>query len=177
MSDHNSAVGIFGSHLLAEDAVRELQRSGLDTRKLSIVGKDQHADEHVVGCYNAGERMMYWSKRGAVSVGLWGVLLGAGFFWVPGLGPLLVAGPLITKIVDPPETPAAAGGLSAVGAGLNSMGIPKDSVVKYETAIKRGTFVLIYHGTAEEVEKSREVLDRVNALETALHVTELAAVA
>ena len=172
MSERNSAVGIFDSHLLAENAIQELQRSGLDIKKLSIVGRDQHTDEHVVGYYNAGDRMKYWGKAGAFWGGLWGMLFGAGFFWVPGLGPLLVAGPLVSMIVGAIEGAAVVGGLSAVGAGLFSMGIPKDSILKYETAIKTGKYVLIFHGTAQEVQKARDILDQTKALETALHVAE-----
>jgi len=172
MSDRNSVVAIFDSHTQAEAAVKELQRSGFDIKKLSIVGKDYHTDEQVVGYYNTGDRMRYWGKQGAFWGGLWGLLFGSAFFWVPGLGPLLVAGPIVTMIIGAVESAAVVGGLSALGAALYSMGIPKDSVIRYETAIKIGKFVLIFHGTPEEVTKTRQVLDRAEAAETALHVQE-----
>ncbi len=54
------------------------------------------------------------------------------------------------------------GGLSALGAGLYSQGIPKDSVFQYETGIKTGKFVLIAHGTAQEATRAREIIDRTN---------------
>ena len=56
--------------------------------------------------------------------------------------------------------------------GLYSMGIPKDSILKYETAIKTGKFVLIFHGTTEEVQRSRQILDSAHALETTCHEAE-----
>ena len=62
MSEKNSVVAVFESYNQAEDAVRELQKSGFDMTELSIVGKDYHTDEHVVGYYNTGDRMMYWGK-------------------------------------------------------------------------------------------------------------------
>ena len=99
MSEKNSIVAVYKSHAQAEDAVRELQKSGFDMKKLSIVGKDYHTDEHVVGYYNTGDRMMYWGKLGAFWGGFWGLLFGSAFFWVPGIGPLVVAGPLVTWIV------------------------------------------------------------------------------
>ena len=49
--DKNSVVAIFKSHDKAEDAIRELQNSGFDMKKLSIVGKDYHTEENVVGYY------------------------------------------------------------------------------------------------------------------------------
>jgi uncharacterized membrane protein len=171
MSDKNSAVvAVFASHDKAEDAVRELQKSGFDMKKLSIVGKDYHTDEHVVGYYNTGDRMMYWGKQGAFWGGLWGLLLGSAFFWVPGIGPLLVAGPLAAAIIGALENAAIVGGLSAIGAGLYSLGIPKDSVVEYETALKAGSFVLVAHGTPEDVAKAKSIVEQTDATKTVTHV-------
>src|SRR5208283_4150317 len=111
MSDKNSVVAIFESHDRAEDAIRELQKSGFDMKKLSIVGKDFHTEEHVVGYYTAGDRMKYWGKMGACWGGFWGLLFGSAFFWVPGIGPLLVAGPLAMCIVGGLEGDVMTGGL------------------------------------------------------------------
>ena len=93
MAATNSAVAVFHTHAKAEEAVRELQRSGFDMKKLSIVGKDYHTGEHVVGYYNTGDRMMYWGKVGALWGGFWSLLFGSAFFAIPGLGPVLVRGP------------------------------------------------------------------------------------
>src|ERR1039458_993362 len=54
MNKNNSIVAIYPSHTAAEAAIKELQQSGFDMKKLSIVGRDEHTDEHVVGYYNAG---------------------------------------------------------------------------------------------------------------------------
>jgi len=118
MTDTIAAIAVYDNHSEAEDAVRELQKSGFDMKKLSVVGKDYHTDEHVVGYYNAGDRMKYWGKQGAFWGGFWGLLFGAGFFWVPGIGPLLVGGPLVAWLVAGLEDAVLVGGLSALGAGL-----------------------------------------------------------
>ena len=118
MSETNSVVAIYETHTQAEEAVKELQRSGFDMKKMSIVGKDYHTDEHVVGYYNTGDRMMYWGKMGAFWGGLWGMLFGAAFFAIPGIGPILVAGPLVAWIIGALEGAVVVGGLSALGAGL-----------------------------------------------------------
>jgi uncharacterized membrane protein len=169
MFETNSVVAIYDTHTQAEDAVKELQRSGFDMKKMSIVGKDYHTDEHVVGYYNTGDRMKYWGKLGAFWGGLWGMLFGAAFFAIPGVGPVLVAGPLVAWIVGALEGAAVVGGLSALGAGLYSIGIPKDSVVKYEAALKSDKFLLLAHGTAEEVAKARDILQTTDATEVAVH--------
>lgn len=174
MTQTDSVVAIYPDHASAEAAVRELGKSSFDMKKFSIVGKDFHSEEHVVGYYNAGDRMKYWGKMGAFWGGLWGLLFGAAFFWVPGLGPLLVAGPLAAWIVGALEGAVVVGGLSAVGAALYSIGIPKDSVLKYETAVGSGKYVLIAHGTADEVLKAREVLRTTNPEEVVHHPVTLA---
>ena len=113
--------------------------------------------------------MAYWGKLGAFWGGLWGVLFGAAFFWVPGIGPLIVGGPLVSSIVAALEGAAMVGGLSAVGAGLFSIGIPKDSVLRYETALRSDRFLVLVRGTAAQAELAREIMDRSKATETAVH--------
>ncbi|MGA3143601.1 MAG: general stress protein [Verrucomicrobiota bacterium] len=160
MNKNNSIVAIYPSHTAAEAAIKELQQSGFDMKKLSIVGRDEHTDEHVVGYYNAGDRMKYWGKLGAFWGGFWGLLFGSGFFLIPGIGPLLVAGPLVSWIVGALEGAVVVGGLSALGAGLYSLGIPKDSILRYEKALKTGKYVLIVHGSMDETTRAKEILDR-----------------
>ena len=169
MSAKNSVVAIFETHEQAEDAVRELQKDGFDMKKLSIVGKDYHTDEHVVGYYTTGDRMMYWGKLGAFWGGFWGLLFGSAFFWVPGIGPLVVAGPLVTWIVAALEGAAVTGSLTALGAGLYSIGIPKNSIVQYETEVKSGKLLLVAHGTADEVERARDLLHQTGVEKTTVH--------
>jgi uncharacterized membrane protein len=172
MFETNSVVAIYDTHTQAEDAVKELQRSGFDMKKMSIVGKDYHTDEHVVGYYNTGDRMKYWGKLGAFWGGLWGMLFGAAFFAIPGIGPILVAGPLVAWIVGALEGAVVTGGLSALGAGLYSIGIPKDSVVKYEAALKSDKYVLLAHGTADEVAKAKDILQTTHPAEVAVHASQ-----
>ena len=160
MKKNNSVVAIYPSHTAAEAAIKELQQSGFDMKKLSIVGRDYHTDELVVGYYNTGDRMKAWGKTGAFWGGLWGLLFGSAFFWIPGVGPLLVAGPLVSWIVGALEGAIVVGGLSAIGAGLYSLGIPKDSIVRYETALKTDKFVLIVHGSKDETTHAKEILNR-----------------
>src|ERR1700733_11398871 len=132
VNKNNAVVAVYKSHVEAETAVKELQQAGLDMKKLSIVGRDYHTDEHVVGYYNAGERMKLWGRTGAFWGGVWGVLFGSAFFFIPGVGPLIMAGPLVGWLVGALEGAVVVGGLSAIGAALFSIGIPKDSILQYE---------------------------------------------
>ncbi len=104
--------------------------------------------------------MKYWGKLDAYWGGFWGLLFGSGLFLIPGVGPLLVAGPLVGWIVGALESAVVVGGLSALGAGLYSIGIPKDSMLQYETAVKSGKYVVIAHGSDVETIHAREILNR-----------------
>jgi hypothetical protein len=175
MSETNAVVAVYKTHAGAEDAIKELQRGGIDLHTLSIIGKDTHTDEHVVGYYNAGDRMKYWGKTGAFWGGFWGLLFGSAFFAIPGLGPILVAGPVVAWIVGALEGAAVVGGLSAVGAGLYSVGIPKDSVLQYELALKTDQFLLMVHGTAKDVETARGLIVGTRPFNVAVHAPQIAA--
>jgi uncharacterized membrane protein len=168
-SKTNSVVAVFDSHERAESAIRELQKDGFDMKHLSIVGKDYHTEEHVVGYYTTCDRMTYWGEMGAFWGGFWGLLFGSAFFWVPGIGPLLVAGPLVMWIVGALESAVVTGSLTALGAGLYSIGIPKHSVLKYETEVKNGKLLLVVNGTADEVERARDLLHQTRATTTTVH--------
>jgi hypothetical protein len=156
--DQNSVVAVYDQHSAAENAIKELKGGGFDIKKLAVVGRDYQTESDVVGFYNTGDRMKYWGKWGAFWGGLWGLLFGAAFLFIPGIGPVVAAGSVVSYIIAALEGAVVVGGVSALGAGLFSIGIPKNSIVKYETSIKGGKFVLVAHGSAEEVAKAREIL-------------------
>ena len=92
LKDNSNCVAVFDRHEDAEKAIRELQRGGFDMKKLSIVGRDYHTEEHAVGFYNAGDRVKYWGKQGAFWGSIFGILFAPAFFWIPGIGPILTGG-------------------------------------------------------------------------------------
>ncbi len=166
------AVAIYPTHDSAETAVKELQRSGVDMKALSIIGRDYHTEEQVVGYYNHGDRMKAWGKLGAFWGGLFGAVFGSAFFMIPGIGPVVLAGPIVSWLVGGLEGAVVVGGLSVLGAALFNIGIPKDSVIKYEKALKADQFIVAVHGTAADVDRARSILQRTGATETAVHAVK-----
>jgi len=120
MNDPSNVVAVYNSHTEAEQAVAKLSAASFDITKISIIGKDYHTEEKVVGYYSTGDRMKSWGGLGAFWGGIWGLLFGAGFFLVPGIGPVLVAGPFLAALIGALESAVVVGGLSAVAAGLVS---------------------------------------------------------
>jgi len=80
-----------------------------------------------------------------------------------------VAGPLVSWIVGALEGAVVVGGLSALGAGLYSLGIPKDSILQYETALKAGKFVLLAHGSVDDAARAKDILARTEPVKLEHH--------
>ena len=170
--NQSNCVAVFEQHKDVEVAIRELQASGFDMKKLSIIGRDYHTEEHAVGFYNAGDRVKHWGKFGAFWGSVFGILLAPAFFWIPGIGPVLTGGILGSAMMGAVEGGVVGavmgGGMSAVAAALSSIGIPKDSVIRYERALKADNYLLIATGSADEVEHARKFLS-TRAVSTDVH--------
>jgi hypothetical protein len=158
MEVDDTVIAVFVKHQDAEAAVKKLAAAGLDMKHLSVVGKGYHTDEKVVGFYNMGDRVKFWGARGAFWGGLWGLFFGGMFIAIPVIGSVVVLGYLAATIVSAVESAVMVGGLSALGAALYSIGIPKDSVIEYESALKADGFVVMAHGTADEIAHARTIL-------------------
>jgi len=159
MTETNSVVAIFDDHTSADAAVRALGAAGIEMKHLSVVGQGYHTDEKVVGFYNTGDRIKLWGKRGAFWGGLWGLLFGGVFVTIPFVGNVVVLGYLVATLISAIEGAVVAGGLSVLGAALYSIGIPKDSVIAYEAAVKANGFLIMAHGSAEETARAKSILD------------------
>ena len=163
MNQHPVMNALYDTHEQAEHAVKKLQHQGYDMKQLSIVGRDYHAEENVVGYYNVSDRMLKWGGNGAFWGSMWGMLFSSAFLIIPIAGPLLVAGPLVGMLIGALEGAVVVGGVSALSAALASLGIPENSIVEYETEIKVGKYMLLAHGTPAEVERAREILGVASA--------------
>lgn len=158
MEAPNSVVAVFEDHVTAEAAVKKLIAAGFEMKNLSVVGKGYHSEEKVVGFYNIGERVKFWGLRGAFWGGLWGLFFGGLFVTIPGVGPVVILGYLAAMALSAVENAVVVGGLSALGAALYSIGVPKNSAVQYETAVKADGFMVMAHGTADEMARAKAIL-------------------
>lgn len=154
----SAVLGAVKTHDDAEEVVKALEHAGFDMKKLSVIGKGYHSEEHPVGFYTVGDRIKGWGGLGAFWGGLWGLLLGAAFVWVPGLGPLAVAGPLTQLVVTALEGAALGGGIGVVGGALSGLGLSKESIIKYESHLEASNYLVVAHGTQGEVDRARAIL-------------------
>ena len=166
---HDAVVAVFAHRQNAEDAVRKLAGDGFDMRHFSIVGQGFHSEEKVVGFYNIGDRIKFWGKNGAFWGGLWSLFFGGIFLTIPMVGPVMVLGHLAAMVVAAVEGAVLVGGLSALGAALYSIGIPKDSVIQYEESVKTDGYLVVAHGSADEMARAKAVLEASSPTRIDLH--------
>jgi hypothetical protein len=169
MTKNDAIVAVFTNHRGAEAAIRKLSESGLDIKHFSVVGKGYHTEETVVGFYNTGDRVRFWGKNGAIWGGLWGLFFGGILMTVPIIGSVMVLGHLAAMVFAVVEGAVVIGGLSALGAAMYGLGIPKNSVIQYEEALKADGFLLVAHGPAEEMTRAKTILETMAPSRLDLH--------
>ncbi len=169
MEAADTIVAVFTDHNAAEEAVKKLSSDGFNIKNLSVIGKGYHTDEKVVGFYNTGDRIKFWGTRGAFWGGLWGLFFGGLFMTIPVVGHIVVLGYLAATVVSAAESAVVIGGLSAIGAALYGIGVPKDSVLDYETAVTADSFLVTAHGTSAEMSRARAILGTFNPSRLDLH--------
>ncbi len=169
MAENDTIVTIFATHDAAEAAIKKLAGAGFDMKNLSLVGKGYHTDEKVVGFYNVGDRVKFWGTQGAFWGGIWGLFFGGLFLSIPLVGHVVVLGYLVAAAVSAVEGALMVGGLSALGAALYSIGIPKDSVVQYEAAVKADNFLVMAHGTPDDMARAKSIIGTIHPVRLDLH--------
>jgi hypothetical protein len=169
MEATDAVVAVFADHPAAETAVKKLTAAGFAMKNLSVVGKGYHTDEKVVGFYNVGDRVKFWGTRGAFWGGLWGLFFGGLFMTIPVVGHVIVLGYLAAVAISAIESAVVVGGLSALGAALYSIGVPKDSVIQYEAALKADSFLVMAHGTADEMARANAILGTASPSRLEVH--------
>ena len=169
MTRNNAIVAVFTGHQEAEAAIRKLSEGGLDIKHFSIVGKGYHTDDKVVGFYNTGDRIMFWGQNGAIWGGLWGLFFGGILLTVPVVGSVMVLGHLAAMVFAAIEGAVVVGGLSALGAAILSLGIPENSVIEYEEALKADGFLIVAHGSVEEMARAKAILETMQPVRLDLH--------
>lgn len=166
----DTAIGVYINHQAAEAAIKKLAEDGFAMNTLSIIGKGYHSEEKVVGFYNVGDRIKLWGKQGAFWGGLWGLFLGGFFVTTPTIGPIVVLGYMATIIISALEGAVTVGGAGVLGAALYSIGIPKNSIIEYETALKSDHFLVMAHGPQSEILRAKSILSSAFPSRVEIHV-------
>jgi hypothetical protein len=166
-----SVVGMYDTMAQVEGALRKLDEAGFPIAHVSIVSQNLQSEKEVVGYITVEDVAKKGLITGAWAGGLLGLLTGVAFLWIPGFGPLIVAGQLASLLLgvlsgmEGAVIGAAYGGVLGTLAGW---GVAQDHIFKYEEHVRAGKHLVIVHGKLEEVARARSILQDTRAI--ALHV-------
>ena len=153
-----SVVAVYPDHATAESAVRRLHEAGFPLDDLSIVGRDFQVTEEPYGFVSRGDDIKAGAKTGAWFGGLFGLFIGAGFLILPGLGLVVVAGPIAAALLAGIEGAVAGTALGSLAGALVGWGVPKDRAINYEMQVKGGKFLVVVRAKPEVVARARSLL-------------------
>ncbi len=171
MPRSNATLTVFKSQADAEAAIRQLAKDGYDLSKVSMLGRDWDGGEQLPVRSNDNGQPGPSAPPCPSWGGIRGMLVGSGFFVVPSIGPLVVAGPLLTWIIRSMGTLPGPDKQGAMGVALHQLGIPAASVSRCQAALRSGKVVVIAEGSAMMMILAREIFRRtpVEVLEQHMH--------
>ena len=169
MSQESSVIGTYKHIDEAEEAVRKLGASGFPVDHVSIIAKDLGTEKKVHGYVTSCDVGKSAAKTGAWVGGIFGLLVGAAFLWVPGVGPLIVAGSLTAALVGGLEGAVAGAAAAGFLGWLATLGISKEHILKYEESVRAGKYLVIAHGTADKVATAKKTLEGTQPAELNVH--------
>jgi uncharacterized membrane protein len=175
MMTEQSVIAVYDRISKAEVAVHTLEQAGFSAKQLSLVSQNLESDQNVHGYITAeDDQTKRGARSGAWAGGLFGLLTGAAFLWIPGFGPLLIVGRLAAVLLASIEGAllgAAGGGF--MGALVNC-GVADQHVPHYEAHLTQGKCLVVAHGSAEEVVKARDILQDTEAEMVNVHAEAMA---
>lgn len=151
-------IGVFPSRSSAENAVSTLRRQGFTNEEINIISKKQ---SHQQSGENTDDDIMDGTLTGGTLGGIGGLLLGAGALMIPGIGPIVAAGPIAAAIGG-----AIAGGITG---GLIDWGIPAEESHHYEQEVIQGSILAIIRTDATKVNSVAQILRQNGAKEVKNH--------
>jgi hypothetical protein len=148
-------IATYPDHASAEEAVRWLQKEGIPMQNLSIIGKDFQAVEQPLGFVTTGTVATDGAKVGAWTGGIFGLLVGAAFLILPGVGPVVIAGPLAAALLGGIEGAVAGAAFGGLTGALIGIGVSKDKAIRYQSQVKAGKFLVTVHGDVPQINRAR----------------------
>jgi hypothetical protein len=167
MAGNNTAVfGIYPTYSSVESGVDALKMAGFRNTDISVlfpqnVGSKDFAHEKGT---KAPEGAMAGAGSGAVVGGVLGWIAGIGALAIPGVGPLIAAGPIMAALAGM----GVGGAIGGITGALVGLGIPEYEAKRYEGRVRQGGILLSVHSdNSEWTKRAKEILERTGAQDIA----------
>ena len=163
MSDKKTAVfGIYSTRNAAEQAAEALVNGGFATGDISVLLPENLGTREIgtEKSTKAPEGASAGAGTGAVLGGALGLLAGIGALAIPGVGPLIAAGPIMATLAGM----GVGGTVGGLAGALVGLGIPEYEAKRYEGIIQKGGILLSVHcSTSDEVKRAKQTLKNTGA--------------
>jgi hypothetical protein len=163
MAGKNKAVfGIYSTRKAADHAVDMLMADGFSTSDISVLFPENLGSKEIgtEKSTKAPEGAVTGAGTGAVLGGALGLLAGIGALAIPGLGPLIAAGPIVATLAGM----GVGGAVGGFTGALIGMGIPEFEAKRYEGRLQKGGILLSVHcDTSDEIKHAKKVLEATQA--------------
>ncbi|QND54531.1 hypothetical protein HB779_21720 (plasmid) [Phyllobacterium sp. 628] len=146
--------GLYDNHSDARDVVSELERAGISSDKISIVGREGDDRDS-----NAGEAAAAGAGIGAVVGGAGGLLAGLGMLAIPGVGPVVAAGWLAATATGAVAGAVAGGATGGIIGSLTKEGVDEDDAHVYAEGVRRGSTLVSVKVDDNEAGTARAILN------------------
>ena len=159
-----TVIGVFDTRDRCEQAVRTLRARGFRDNEISVLarGEQKRGAAGGGGDFEAGADVGEGVTWGGTLGGLAGLLAGIGALTIPGIGPVVAAGPLAATLGG-----AVTGG---VAGGLLDLGVPEDRGRAFEQDLKAGKMLAVVQTDAGRLEEASQVLRDNGANRVEAHV-------
>lgn len=155
-----TVIGLFRDSNEAQAALQDLRSAGIPREHLNLVAYDG-SGAFDTNATALDKELASNTAKGAAAGGIAGLLLGIASLAIPGVGPIIAAGPIAAALTAA-GVGAATGGM--LGA-LADMGVPGHEAQYYQEAIRRGGTLLIVQAEGEAADHAQSILDRHGALD------------
>ncbi len=167
------AIGTFTSYEVAENALRELKKSGFLMHQVSLIGRDinrhaestgVHTNSTIAGMGNlnaerndTGTATQTGAAAGSALGGITGLLVGLGAVAIPGVGPVMLAGAAATAIATAISGTAIGAAAGSLAGGLTGMGFSADRAQIYSDQVSEGHYLVMVEGTTADIAMAESV--------------------
>lgn len=153
-------VGVFHDRSRAEEALEDLKNQGFE-KDISLVARDEEEQEQSGGEIMGGQDLSEGTFAGGTVGGIAGLLAGVGALLIPGVGPIIAAGPIAATL-----TGVVTGGIAG---GLIDLGLPEERGEYFEEQVRQGGILLSMKADDDQVEETASVLRQHGASDVEVH--------
>ena len=157
-----TVAGLFNTRIEAQDAIEQLRQNGIDVNNISVAMQDRTETRAIAEETGTHAGAAGGAVAGGIFGGVLGVVLGAGLIAIPGIGPILAAGPIAGGVAGL----LAGGATGGIVGALTDAGVPHEEAQVYSTGLQRGGVLVTANVDGDQAALARQVMDGAGALDT-----------